>query len=338
VTDVPVLLLAWRRPELTERVLAAIAEFRPTRLFLACDGWDASMDDKAIEAVRMTRAVLDRTPTWPCQVHRRYADRRLGLRTAVSGAIDWFFEECEEGIILEDDCLPSEEFFEFCAVLLARYRHDEQVMAICGDNSARVTVGGDSSYTFVRYPLPWGWATWRRAWERYDADLESAAVIAPDGWERLLPDPAERRVWLERMEALRGAAGPDSWDFVWGLSMIARGGLAVQPSSNLVSNLGYGSDATHTVSDAGDSDRASAERVPIFPLTHPVGILLDEIASRNVFDLAFGGLDERARFAWEGTARARIRRFLSKAVGLILPRGVVARARRRRRRHPWRVG
>jgi hypothetical protein len=142
VTDVSVLLLAWRRPELTERVLAAIAEFQPTRLFLACDGWDASMDDEAIEAVGMTRAVLDRTPTWPCQVHRRYADRRLGLRAAVSGAIDWFFDECEEGIILEDDCLPSEEFFDFCAVLLARYRHDEQVMAISGDNSARVPIGG----------------------------------------------------------------------------------------------------------------------------------------------------------------------------------------------------
>jgi hypothetical protein len=163
-------------------------------------------------------------------------------------------------------------------------------------------------------------------------------VIAPDEWERLLPDPAERRVWLERMEALRGTAGPDTWDFVWALSMIAKGGLAVQPGSNLVSNLGYGPDATHTVSDAADSDRASAERVPIFPLTHPVGILLDEAASRNVFDLALGGLDERARFAWEGTARARIRRFFSKASGLILPRGVVARARCRRRRHPWRMG
>jgi hypothetical protein len=124
VSSVPILVLAWRRPELTERLLEAISVWQPERLFLACDGWDPDAPAALVADVQATRAVLDRQPAWDCEVQRLYADHNLGLRTAVSEAIDWFFAHCEEGIILEDDCIPSPEFLPYCADLLERYRHD----------------------------------------------------------------------------------------------------------------------------------------------------------------------------------------------------------------------
>lgn len=332
MSSTPVLLLAWRRPDLTERALAAIATHRPERLFLACDGWDEDSPPEVIEAIRATRAVLDRVPDWPCVVERRYADRNLGSRFAVSGALDWFFAHCPEGIVLEDDCLPHPEFFAYCSELLERYRDDTRIMCISGDNSSGTSIADGSSYGFVRWPLIWGWATWRRAWNRFDHDLGRVAIIPSERWHDVLPDPEERRVWAERMSAMLRSGRTDIWDFVWSLSVIADGGLCVLPASNLVTNIGVGPGATHTETGSASTGAPTA---PILPLRHPAAVRLDEAASRRVFDVALDGAGERRRFAWERTLRGRLRLAAHRVLVPILPRSFVTRVRGRGNVPPW---
>lgn len=327
MSSVPILVLAWRRPELTERLLEAISAWQPERLFLACDGWDPDSPAALVADVQATREVLERQPAWSCEVQRHYADHNLGLRTAVSEAIEWFFAHCEEGIILEDDCIPSPELLPYCTDLLERYRHDSRVMCISGDGSAEALEDRTESYAFIRFPLIWGWATWRRAWAHYDRDLDRAAALDDVDWEDRLPDPVERRVWRERLESLRNASGPDTWDYVWTLSTIVEGGLTIIPAVNLVENAGFGPGATHTT--------AAVLRPPvptraILPLTHPNAVVLDVAASSRVFDVALGGADERRRFVWERTLQGRLRVLLARWVTRRLPARL-----RRRGRPPW---
>lgn len=327
MSSVPVLILAWRRPDLTRRVLEAVSVWQPERLFLACDGWADDAPENLVADVQATRAVLDRGPDWPCEVRRRYAHGNLGLRTAVSEAVDWFFEHCEEGIILEDDCIPSPDFLPYCAELLERYRADGRVVCISGDGSSRSLETATSSYVFIRYPLVWGWATWRRAWALYDHDLSRAAALDDDAWADRLPDPVERRVWRERLESLRRSGSPNSWAYVWSLTAIAERGLCSMPSVNLVTNAGAGPGATHTT---GDGPRHSAPTQPILPLVHPEVVALDAEASRGVFDTALGGSDERRRSEWERSPQGRVRVILYRLVTSRLPRRL-----RRRGRPPW---
>lgn len=312
----PILVLAWRRPDLTERVLDAIAAQRPRRLFLACDGWNEDTPPDVIAAVRATRAVLDREPDWPCAVERRYADRNLGLRRAVAGALDWFFEAVDEGIVLEDDCLPHPDFFAYCEDLLARYRDDERVMCISGDNSSAVPLEGDASYGFIRWPLIWGWATWRRAWRHYDHDLDVLSRLSEERWREMLPDPDERRVRQERLAALRTIGRPDTWDLIWSLSVQAAGGLSTLPATNLVTNIGFGPGATHTT---GPGPSRLVEARGLLPLRHPAAVERDETASRLVFDRALEGASERARFRWERTLRGRFRVALHRHITRRIP-------------------
>jgi hypothetical protein len=332
-SQVPVLILAWRRPELVEQVLAAVAQWQPRRLFLACDGWNSDASPELVSRIQATRAVLDREPGWPCEVQRRYAEGNRGLRAGVVGALDWFFAANPEGIVLEDDCIPSPEFGSYCAELLERYRDDPRVMCISGDGSSGIAPSGTASYSFIRYPLIWGWATWRRAWSHYDRDLEMLAALDGSDWGSLFPDITERRVWRERFEALRGPTPVDTWDLVWALSLLLNAGLSVHPRANLISNIGFGADATHTTTAA---PRASVPTSPILPLRHPDVIEEDEIASRRIFDAALGGSEERRRFVWERTIRGRVRLWIHHALVPRLPTRVVRLGRRAVSRQPWR--
>jgi hypothetical protein len=327
VGSVPVLIIGWRRPDHARRVLEAVRRWQPTKLFLACDGFNPDSPPETIDGVLRTRAVFDEPLDWESDVQRRYADSNLGLWRAEQRAMDWFFEECEEGIILEDDCLPSPEFYPYCTELLDRYRSDERVLSISGDNSFGAVLSSDSSYGFVRYPLPWGWASWRRAWQHYDRDLDRfAALRETDGWDRLLPDPAERRVWSERLHSMRVSGIPDTWDHRWIIGAMMHGGLSILPRENLIMNIGYGAGATHTI---GTSVRSNASTGQILPLRHPEDVVLDVEASRQVFDLALGGAEERLRFAWERSVRGRLRILFHRHIVQRLPREVVSFARSR---------
>jgi hypothetical protein len=276
----PVALFIFNRPEPTRQVFAAIRQARPTRLLLVADGPRPQRPGEAAwcAAARAVVAAVD----WPCEVLTNFSVHNLGCRKRISSGLDWVFNTVEEAIILEDDCLPHPDFFPFCAELLARYRNDDRVMHVGGDNFQYGQRHGEASYYFSRYPHIWGWATWRRAWRHYDVDM----ARWPTTRARVLADithRGERRFWDQAWSQV--AEGRiDTWDYQWAFACAERGGLAVNPNVNLVTNVGFGALATHTV-ESNPGANLPVEPL-VWPLIHPETILRATIAddrTRRIF-------------------------------------------------------
>ncbi|MRH79075.1 glycosyltransferase family 2 protein [Spiribacter sp. C176] len=287
-----VLFLVFNRPDTTTRVFEAIRQAKPPRLYVAADGPREGREGEAerVAKVREIATAVD----WPCEVKTLFREENLGCKYAVSGAITWFFEQEEQGIILEDDCLPHPDFFSFCETLLARYADDERVSVITGNNFQHGQRRGEASYYFSKYNHCWGWASWRRAWRHYQGDLPFwPAWSASDTWQRHTPDTVERRYWEKIFDRVR-AGQIDSWGYPWTASVWFHGGLTATPNVNLVSNIGFGPDSTHTAS--ANSPLAGMATSAIGELTHPASITRDQAADRYVFDHTFDGKNQR--FPW----------------------------------------
>lgn len=274
----PVLLIVWNRPEETRRVLEAIRAAQPAQLFVAADGPRSEVDAKGTAEVRrLVQELVD----WPCDLRTTYSTANLGCRDGVIHAIDWFFSHVEEGIILEDDCLASAEFFAFCDAMLKRYRSERRVMHVAGDNTARIRIEQDWSYCFVRYPHIWGWATWRRAWSLYDRDLSQWHAFRDTGQlSHLFPFADELATWVPIFDRLREEGQPDTWDWQWAATCMMLDALCVQPTVNLVSNIGFNDLATHTKKH---SERSNSLTERIFPLTHPPVAYRHHDAERQLY-------------------------------------------------------
>lgn len=306
----PVLVLAYRRPDLVAEVMRAIAQAKPRKLFLACDGPHPDRPGE-VALVAATRSAMEAAITWDCEVHTRYSETNQGCRRGVEGAISWFFDHVDEGIILEDDCIPHADFFPYCAELLDRYREDPRVTHISGDAALpHPAAGSGASYVFSAEALVWGWATWRSAWERYDSDLHL--------WQQMRSDPAASRrmfgsrpaaLWWSRvLDRLLLEGRPDSWAYRWSFSVMATRGVCIIPAVNLVSNVGFREDSTHTFSPG--SVRAHGQVQPILPLRHPAGIIVDRRSDR-LFQRQLRGFTRNSAF---GTVR-RVSAFLRRVVG-----------------------
>jgi len=261
---VPILVIFWNRPALLEGLLSSLQGLQPERLYLACDGPRADDPDNQ-ELVQRCRDLAEQRLTWSVQVQRRYADTNQGCRAGVAGAIGWFFEQEEEGIVLEDDVHPDPSFFPFMQELLERYRHDTRVGSISSHYFHRQASDSASSYRFSIYNHCWGWGSWRRAWAHYDYSLSSWPAFRDQGFLAGLGDVRFRRYWTRILNAT--ACGEiDTWDFAWTYSHWKAGMLSCVPDRCLVENAGFGPDATHT----------NAELCPLpaplpmtFPLRHP---------------------------------------------------------------------
>lgn len=277
--ETPVLFIVWNRPEETAKSFEAIRAARPAQLFIAADGPRTPTESRLTDAVR---AIATQSVDWPCVVQTRFSDNNLGCRVGVTQAIDWFFSHVEAGIILEDDCVAHPEFFTFCDEVLRRYKNDPRILHVAGDNSAGVHIAQDWSYCFIRYPHIWGWATWRRAWDLYDRDLARWDVVRRSGAAEDLFDTEEQaRRWIPVFDRLRAYGQPDTWDWQWAATCFMHGGLAVQPVTNLISNVGFNERATHT---SRASERADAIASPILPLCHPPFVHHHRPAERQVFE------------------------------------------------------
>lgn len=277
--DTPILLIAWRRPHTLRQVIDAIRPVAPSRLYVACDGPNPERPGEA-EKVAATRAVIENEIDWPCQIERLYSDVNQGCRLGVSRAITWFFEQVEEGIILEDDCVPHPDFFLYCTTLLCHYRHDTRVWCISGNNFQNGKWRGDGSYYFSRYNHCWGWASWRRCWKNYDGELNKWPTLCNSGFmETIFDDPAERAYWSAIWERLKVTGEPDTWDYQWSFTCAANGGLTALPNRNLVNNVGFGADATHTTSGGA----GTSSGLGMASISHPSLILRDIDADRHTF-------------------------------------------------------
>jgi hypothetical protein len=228
---------------------------------------------------------------WPCAVHRNYAETNLGLKRRVSSGLDSVFEQVERAIVLEDDCVAHRDFFRFCDTLLERYAGDERVAVVTGNNFQNGQWRGDASYYFSKYNHCWGWATWRRAWRQFQGDLPFwPEWRTSDAWKQHTPDKVERRYWDRIFERVR-AGQIDSWAYPWTASVWYHGGLTATPNVNLVSNIGFGAESTHTPS--ADSPLASMATGALGAIIHPETIAQDQAADRYAFDHAFGGNGQR---------------------------------------------
>jgi hypothetical protein len=284
-----VLLLVFNRPSTTRQVFEAIRHALPPRLYIAADGPRSSNLGEAERCAEVRRIAM--AVDWPCEVKTLFRDENLGCRRSVSGGITWFFEHEERGIILEDDCLPHPDFFWFCEELLERYSDEERVSVITGNNFQEGQKRGDASYYFSKYNHCWGWASWRRSWQYYQGDLPfwPAWSSAPE-WQAIHPDPVERRYWTKIFEIVR-AGKIDSWAYPWTGSIWHQKGLTITPNVNLVSNIGFGPDSTHTASP--DSPQANMDTHSVGTMVHPTRIVQDVAADAYVFDYAFGGRNLR---------------------------------------------
>ena len=274
----PVLLLVYKRPETTQRVFDAIRAVKPKILFVGADGpKDGRPDDlPRIAAVRQIVQNVD----WDCQTHFLFQDRNVGSKVAETTAITRFFEQVEEGIILEEDCLPDVSFFAYCAELLERYRHDSRVMHISGSNFMFGRKVGDASYYFSQFPICWGWASWRRAWQLHDSEMNSyPAFAAQKQIDNLIADRHIRSQYL-KFFGLNYKNG-DAWDYPWIYTIVSNRGLCILPNVNLVTNIGFGADAT-TCANA-NSIVADVRSGSIAKLTHPRFLVNQVAADQAVF-------------------------------------------------------
>lgn len=272
--DVPVLILAHSRPDLARAVVEAVGQVRPQRLFMACDGPRDEVEGEP-DRVAQTRREMDAAVTWPCEVSRLYQETNLGCRQAVQAGIDWFFAHVSEGIILEDDCIPHPDFFPFCRELLDRYRDDERIMHISGDGSLPSPRSHRPlSYVFTHQASVWGWATWRRAWERYDRELSGWREMRDDSRRvaQLFPYEDQRTWWTRVLDGLEQSGDAHTWDFQWMFTVRNTGGFAVLPTSNLITNLGFRPDGTHL---RGPGKRAAVPLEPMPEVVHPEKVEVD---------------------------------------------------------------
>lgn len=284
-----VLFLVFNRPDITAQVFQVIRNAKPARLYVAADGPRANREGEVEKCAKVREIVT--AVDWSCEVKTLFREGNLGCKHAVSGGITWFFEHEEQGIILEDDCLPHLDFFRFCEELLERYVDDERISVITGNNFQDGQRRGDASYYFSKYNHCWGWASWRRAWKHYQGNLPFWPDWSPSNeWLAINPDPVERRYWTKIFEAVR-AGKIDSWAYPWTGSVWYHGGLTATPNVNLVANIGFGADATHTAS--ADSPLAGMATHKLANLTHTNMVQQDMAADRYVFDHVFGGLQLR---------------------------------------------
>ena len=258
-----VLFLVFNRPDTTAQVFEAIRKAQPPRLYVAADGPREGRDGEAerVARVREIATAVD----WPCELKTLFRKKNLGCKYAVSGAITWFFEHEEQGIILEDDCLPSQSFFWFCEDLLNRYCQDERIFIISGYNKQQQWKPEKHDYFFSNFGGIWGWASWRRAWKHLDLEMTNLEELADQGFfEKLLG----RQLGKLRKNQLLAAKKKisdgqmNTWAFPWGYSRHINAGLACVPSRSLIRNIGFGSEATHTL---GGGDNITEQEF-VFPI------------------------------------------------------------------------
>jgi len=284
VNTPPIIFIIFNRPDTTSRVFESIRAAKPEQLLVVADGARGNRSGEA-EKCAAARAIVD-SVDWDCDVQRNFSSTNMGCRLRVSSGITWAFELVEKAIILEDDCVPSASFFRYCAELLDRYENDQRIMMISGDNHLFGQADIADSYYFSRYPHVWGWATWRRAWMKYDLNMEHWPQIrARKLFDQYLPKGRERDRWNSAFESVYDGK-VDTWDYQWVYSIWANSGLSIAPAQNLIRNIGFHAEATHTQVDSIYSSLDALELD--LPLRHPETLL----ASSDRDDL-----EERLRMA-----------------------------------------
>lgn len=279
---VPVLFLVFNRPHHTRVTLNRIRLAAPARLYVHCDGPRAHKAGEA-EQVAAVRAIIREGVDWDCRVEYLFRDQNVGLRDGLFGALNWFFEAEPHGIVLEDDCVPDLSFFSFCEELLLLYRDDEQIMHIGGSNlAAQYTATKPASYVFSRFSFVWGWASWRRAWQRMSLNLNGLDEFEQ---ERRIRDfiavPLAQTYMLDKFRVTQQRKN-NSWAYAWFYSILKNNGLCIVPKVNLVQNVGVGEEGATNTTGRNETARKRAGSLS-FPLIHPSDRNVDQELEKHFF-------------------------------------------------------
>ena len=261
--NTPVALFIFNRPETTRRVFNEIAKVKPPILLIVGDG--ARIDnvgerDKVIE----TRKIVNRI-NWDCKLLSNFSDENLGCKLRVSSGLNWVFEQVNEAIILEDDCLPNQSFFKFSEIMLKKYREDERIMMIAGTNYKLDEYKIETTYLYSKYFAIWGWATWKRAWNKFDITMKNWEHIKKNNHIKYMYNQIEMQKYLIKIFDNTLNNKINTWDIQWFYTCLFNNGLCILPQKNLISNIGL--NGTHTTNDY------SNHLLPTFEL------YLDEIIS-----------------------------------------------------------
>lgn len=275
-----VLFLVFNRLDTTKQVFEAIRTAKPPRLYVAADGARESREGEA-EKVNAVREYILSNIDWECEVKTLFREQNFGCKMAVSGAITWFFSNEEMGIILEDDCLPTQSFFWFCEELLEKYKDDMRVGQISGDNFQKGIKRGEADYYFSIYNHIWGWASWANRWKNYDVSLntfENANFI-----NHLIEEKNTNQYWKNVFDEMTEQK-IDTWDYQWTFTLWNQNQFTILPNVNLISNVGFGADATHTI---GDSEFSKLIAHELILKTHPLHVKINKEADKFTSKLMF---------------------------------------------------
>lgn len=277
----PVALFIFNRPDNAEKLVQAIRQAKPSQLLVVADG---PRQDKVgeLEKCQATRAVIEQID-WNCEILKNYSDVNLGCGKRLSTGLNWVFEEVNEAIVLEDDCLPHPTFFEFCETMLDMYRHDERIMTITGCNPLIEWKSDIQSYHFAYYGGIWGWASWKRAWKYFDYEIKFwSDREARERIRDLMVNEQHFKTYeLIFSETYQNPTIYNTWDYQWVCSRLSQSGLVIVPSVNLIRNIGFGNDSTHT-----KNSNSPLANMKTMPMKFPIKINNFTVADRD-YDKTF---------------------------------------------------
>ena len=289
IFDTPILLLVWKRPDKTKKIINAISKIKPKYLYVSGDGARKN-NKKEVIKVSETRDIVKNSINWPCDTKFQFSDENKGCKRGVVDGINWFFKNVEYGIIIEDDCLPHKNFFYFCSELLDFYKDDQRIWSIGGNNFQDGIKRSEGSYYFSRYTHSWGWATWKRCWEKYDADLKNWPKFKKSGLlKTTIEESKELNYWQVIWDKIYLFNEPDTWDYQWQFTCMMNGGLIIEPNQNLVENIGFDNEATHTKTGKSPAkiNPQVLNKSSIFPIKHEPFLIrsieADKYTSRKLF-------------------------------------------------------
>ena len=318
----PVLIVGFNRPECLREVVDAIRKAQPKQLFLALD-YPREGRPNDVPGYEACKQVFD-TIDWPCEVKRNYSEKNLGCRDRMTSAITWAFESVDRLMIFEDDCVPEQSFFPFCAELLEKYKDDSRIGMIAGCDEhfhvKNLELHGDSYY-FDRFSSIWGWATWKRVWDKHDVNISYWPEFRKR-FDLMYGFYHNKRATRERMlytdKLYRREAG--AWAGCWATYLYKENMLCIHPAVNLISNNGCGKSSRDPSltrkcwwrrEKPNPWDRRPAEPIK-FPLQHPISML------PNVFSEHWRFLDAEVLMPFYKRVYLKIRHKVGKIIKPII--------------------
>lgn len=282
--ETAILFVIFNRPKNTKTVFEQIKKIKPSRLYIVADGPRDGIENE-VDLCSETRSIIKKI-NWNCQLKTLFRNKNLGCGNSISQGITWFFENEAEGIILEDDCVPNMSFFQYCSELLAKYRNDTKITHINGLSYVNAPPENNDSYYYSRYFHVWGWATWKRAWVKYDFATRSLPNFLSSGSiKHIFKEPQLQAFWENYFIQVHNYK-IDTWDYQWVYANLANGGMSIMPFKNMIKNIGFGADSTHTT-DANEIIK-KAKSQDIGFIHHPEFVVQNHDLDLNIYKDTLG--------------------------------------------------